>query len=187
MCLFQYRHCSWLVGVQIKVMLQQPLTCDSSPMLPTCFPSAHHSPTFYSSHHGKLKYKLHYRTLNQPKQQASETTKQRKRNHQNVSSITQSVCVLCVVCVCVCVCVCVLCLCMRACTISFNQCVYVTVLCVYTCVRAHVCVRWPLPMCVWVSVCVCARARVYVPLCVCVCVEGGLACASVCGWVCVRM
>ena len=30
---------SWLV--QIKVMLQQPLTCDSSFMLPTCFP---HSP-----------------------------------------------------------------------------------------------------------------------------------------------
>ena len=29
---------SWLVGVQIKVMLQQPLTCDSSSMLPTCFP-----------------------------------------------------------------------------------------------------------------------------------------------------
>ena len=29
---------SWLVCVQIKVMLQQPLTCDSSLMLPTCFP-----------------------------------------------------------------------------------------------------------------------------------------------------
>ena len=29
---------SWLVGVQIKVMLQQPLTCGSSSMLPTCFP-----------------------------------------------------------------------------------------------------------------------------------------------------
>ena len=37
---------SWLVGVQIKVMLQQPLTCDSSFMLPTCFPhSPPHSPT----------------------------------------------------------------------------------------------------------------------------------------------
>ena len=29
---------SWLAGVQIKVMLQQPLTCGSSSMLPTCFP-----------------------------------------------------------------------------------------------------------------------------------------------------
>ena len=33
---------SWLVGVQIKVMLQQPLTCGSSSMLPTCFPSTPH-------------------------------------------------------------------------------------------------------------------------------------------------
>ena len=39
---------SWLVGVQIKVMLQQPLTCGSSSMLPTCFPSTPHphSPTY---------------------------------------------------------------------------------------------------------------------------------------------
>ena len=29
---------SWLVGVQIKVMLQQPLACGSSFMLPACFP-----------------------------------------------------------------------------------------------------------------------------------------------------
>ena len=29
---------SWLVGVQIKVMLEQPLTCDSSFMLPTSTP-----------------------------------------------------------------------------------------------------------------------------------------------------
>ena len=29
---------SWLVGVQIKVMLYQPLACGSSSMLPTCFP-----------------------------------------------------------------------------------------------------------------------------------------------------
>ena len=45
-CLYCFR--SWLV--QIKVMLyylQQPLTCDSSFMLPTCFPhSPPHSPTF---------------------------------------------------------------------------------------------------------------------------------------------
>ena len=33
---------SWLVGVQIKVMLQQPLTCGSSSMLPTCFPLTPH-------------------------------------------------------------------------------------------------------------------------------------------------
>ena len=38
---------SWVV--QIKVVLQQPLTCDSSFMLPTCFPhSPPHSPTFTS-------------------------------------------------------------------------------------------------------------------------------------------
>ena len=36
----------FLVGVKIKVMLLQPLTCDSSFMLPTCFPySPPRSPT----------------------------------------------------------------------------------------------------------------------------------------------
>ena len=46
MCFHQGRAytVSWLVGVQIKVMLQQPLTCGSSSMLPLNSPP--HSPTW---------------------------------------------------------------------------------------------------------------------------------------------
>ena len=55
---------SWLVQIKVMLYLEQPLTCDSSSMLPTCFPySPLSSPTYiyiyiYTHTHVQMKYLL---------------------------------------------------------------------------------------------------------------------------------
>ena len=61
---------SWLVYIKVMIMLQQPLTCDSLLMLPTCFlHSPPHSPTYGTSNKCIFSYVHIYRTVKESKTQ----------------------------------------------------------------------------------------------------------------------